>query len=205
MAPIRKTYWHLGANHRLPSDYEIATTRLLYHVERGGFAVELPTSGFHARHQRGSPLASERWEDFADPRGTIVIDDAKTFFATRNRHYDILISEPSNPWVSGVSSLFTREFYQRIRGHLNPGGILVQWFQLYEIDASLVASVMGALGEVFPHYAVFAPSDHDLLIMASSSESALGSKGLLIIQASDFCANLSTSSPKRNAFCQHPP
>ncbi|MEK6243064.1 MAG: spermidine synthase [Pseudomonadota bacterium] len=106
---------------------------------------------------------------FLDPRGKIWIDDAKTFFATRNRRYDILISEPSNPWVSGVSSLFTREFYQRIRGHLNPGGILVQWFQLYEIDASLLASVMRALVEAFPHYVVFAASDHDVLIVASTS------------------------------------
>jgi spermidine synthase len=106
---------------------------------------------------------------FADPRGAILIDDAKTFFSTHNRRYDIVISEPSNPWVSGVSSLFTREFYRRIRGHLNPGGLLVQWFQLYEMDASLLASVMRALGEMFPHYAVFAPSDHDLLIVASAS------------------------------------
>jgi len=105
---------------------------------------------------------------FLDPRGKIWIDDAKTFFSTRGRRYDILISEPSNPWVSGVSSLFTREFYQRIRGHLNPGGILVQWFQLYEIDPSLLASVMRALGEALPHYVVFAPSDHDLLIIASA-------------------------------------
>jgi spermidine synthase len=106
---------------------------------------------------------------FADPRGRILIDDAKTFFSTRNRRYDILVSEPSNPWVSGVSSLFTREFYRRIRSHLNEGGVLVQWFQLYEVDLSLLASVMQALGEAFPHYAVYAPSDHDVLILASMS------------------------------------
>jgi len=106
---------------------------------------------------------------FADPRGAILIDDAKSFFSTRNRSYDLIISEPSNPWVSGVSSLFTREFYRRIRKHLNPGGMLVQWIQLYEIDASLVATVLGALGEEFPHYAVFAASDYDLLIMAGDT------------------------------------
>ncbi len=106
---------------------------------------------------------------FADPRGAILIDDAKTFFSTRNRRYDIIISEPSNPWVSGVSSLFTREFYHRIGRHLAPGGLLVQWFQLYEIDAALLASVMRALGEALPHYAVFAPSDHDLLIVAGTA------------------------------------
>jgi spermidine synthase len=106
---------------------------------------------------------------FADPRGAILIDDAKSFFSTRNRSYDLIISEPSNPWVSGVSSLFTREFYRRIRKHLNPGGMLVQWIQLYEMDPSLVATVLGALGAEFPHYAVFAASDTDLLIMASDA------------------------------------
>jgi predicted membrane-bound spermidine synthase len=107
---------------------------------------------------------------FADPRGSILIDDAKSYFSAHGRRYELIISEPSNPWVSGVASLFTREFYRRIRGHLEPGGMLVQWFQLYEIDPSLVASVMGALAEEFPHYAVFAPSDHDLLIVASERE-----------------------------------
>ena len=106
---------------------------------------------------------------FADPRGAIVIDDAKTFFSTRGLRYDVIVSEPSNPWVSGVSGLFTREFYQRIRRHLAPRGLLVQWIQLYEIDPSLVATVMRALGEAFPDYAVFAASDHDLLIVASEA------------------------------------
>ncbi|HTG96050.1 MAG TPA: hypothetical protein VL982_01250, partial [Burkholderiales bacterium] len=63
---------------------------------------------------------------FADPRGTVFIDDAKSFFSTHHSRYDLIISEPSNPWVSGVSGLFTREFYRRIRNHLNSGGLLVQ-------------------------------------------------------------------------------
>ena len=119
---------------------------------------------------------------FADPRGAILIDDAKTYFAAGRRRYDVIISEPSNPWVSGVSGLFTREFYRRIRGHLAPGGILVQWFQLYEIHPSRVASVMRALGEEFPHYAVFAPSDHDLLIVAGESEIPLPAQARIFEQ-----------------------
>ena len=106
---------------------------------------------------------------FADPRSHIVFDDAKTFFSTYNRRYDIIVSEPSNPWVSGVSSLFTGEFYRLVRRHLNPGGVLVQWFQMYEIDASLVASVLRALGENFPDYAVYAATDSDLLIVAGDT------------------------------------
>ena len=70
MKPARKTYWHLGAGRRLPSDYEIATSRLLYYVDRGGFAVNLPSSDFYARNQRGSLLVSKRWEELCDPRAT---------------------------------------------------------------------------------------------------------------------------------------
>jgi hypothetical protein len=107
---------------------------------------------------------------FADPRSHIVFDDAKTYFSTRNRKYDIIISEPSNPWVSGVSSLFTSEFYRLVRRHLNENGVLVQWFQMYEIDASLIASVLRALGENFPDYAVFASTGSDLLIVAGETQ-----------------------------------
>ena len=107
---------------------------------------------------------------FADPRSHIVFDDAKTFFSTHNSRYDIIVSEPSNPWVSGVSSLFTREFYQLARRYLKPGGILVQWFQLYEIDASLLASVLAALGGEFPDYAIYATTNGDLIIIGGDAE-----------------------------------
>ncbi len=117
--------------------------------------------------QRFSPRNTNA---FADPRSRIIFDDAKTFFSTHNRKYDIIVSEPSNPWVSGVSSLFTGEFYRLARRHLNPDGILVQWFQMYEIDASLVASVLRALGENFPDYAVYAATASDLLIVAGDSK-----------------------------------
>lgn len=106
---------------------------------------------------------------FADPRSRIVFDDAKTYFSTHNERYDIIVSEPSNPWVSGVSSLFTTEFYRHVRRYLNPGGVLVQWFQLYEIDISLVASVIKALAENFPDYAIYAATDSDLLIVAGDA------------------------------------
>ena len=107
---------------------------------------------------------------FSDPRGRIIYDDAKTFFSTWNRKYDVIISEPSNPWVSGVSSLFTGEFYRLAQRHLKPGGVVVQWFQMYEIDVTLVASVMRALGTVFPDYVIYASTNNDLLIVAGDPE-----------------------------------
>ena len=106
---------------------------------------------------------------FLDPRSHIIYDDAKTFFSTWNRKYDIIVSEPSNPWVSGVSSLFTGEFYRLTQRHLKPGGVMVQWFQMYEIDVSLVASVLRTLGATFDDYAIYAATANDLLIVAGDA------------------------------------
>jgi hypothetical protein len=103
---------------------------------------------------------------YRDPRSKIYIEDAKTFFSSHNKRYDIIASEPSNPWVSGVSSLFTEEFYRHIKRHLNDNGLFVQWIQIYEINPPLVASVFKALGRHFSDYAVFAPNDLDLIIVA---------------------------------------
>jgi predicted membrane-bound spermidine synthase len=107
---------------------------------------------------------------FADPRSHIHIDDAKTYFSTHGRRYDVIISEPSNPWVSGVASLFTVEFYRLARRYLERDGVLVQWFQLYETEVSLLASVIAALGQVFPDYVIYTPNDKDLLIVAGEPD-----------------------------------
>lgn len=105
---------------------------------------------------------------FTDVRSHIHIDDAKTYLATRNNKYDIIVSEPSNPWVSGVASLFSQEFYGLARRHLQPGGVFVQWIQLYEIDLRLVASVMKALAPEFSDYVVYAPLGWDLVVVAKN-------------------------------------
>jgi spermidine synthase len=106
---------------------------------------------------------------FKDPRSKIYIDDAKTFFSTRNRNYDIIVSEPSNPWVSGVAGLFSEEFYRLIKRHLQENGLFVQWVQLYEIDVTLVASVLKAISANFADFVIYAPDYGNLLIIAKSS------------------------------------
>ncbi|TMB38799.1 MAG: hypothetical protein E6J58_08120 [Deltaproteobacteria bacterium] len=110
------------------------------------------------------------WNELAysDRRSRIVIDDAKTFFATQTQKYDAILSEPSNPWVSGVAGLFSNEFYRLVRRHLADDGILVQWIQLYEIDVPLVVSVLRAIEANFADYVVYASGDFDLLIAASN-------------------------------------
>lgn len=105
---------------------------------------------------------------FDDPRAQFVHDDAKSYFAAANTRFDLILSEPSNPWVSGVSGLFTDEFYQRVRTFLTPDGVFGQWLHLYEIDDALVLSVIRALHKNFPSYAIFMTADLDVLIVASN-------------------------------------
>ena len=103
---------------------------------------------------------------FEDPRSRIHIDDAKSYFAVHHKHYDIIISEPSNPWVSGVANLFSDEFYRRVRGHLNEDGLLVQWFQLYEIDRTVISSILTAVSRNFDDYVVYASVSYDIILVA---------------------------------------
>jgi spermidine synthase len=103
---------------------------------------------------------------YTDPRSKIYIDDAKTFFSTHNKKYDLIVSVPSNPWVSGVAGLFSEEFYRLIKLHLNENGLFVQWVQLYEIDMDLVGSVLKAISMNFSDFSVYTPEDGDIIIIA---------------------------------------
>jgi predicted membrane-bound spermidine synthase len=105
---------------------------------------------------------------FNDKRSHIFIEDARSFFSTRNKKYDIIVSEPSNPWVSGVSNLFTKEYFSLIRKHLTTNGMLTQWFHLYEMSPDLLASVLKSLGSVFTDYKIFITGS-DIVILASDT------------------------------------
>jgi spermidine synthase len=105
---------------------------------------------------------------FDDKRSTFVIDDAKSYFASAGKKFDVIVSEPSNPWVSGVSGLFTQEFYHRVKLELAPEGVFGQWLHLYELNDSLASSVLAAIDTVFPAYEVFYTSNTDILIVAAN-------------------------------------
>lgn len=104
---------------------------------------------------------------YLDPRSRIIIDDAKSYFSGQQAKYDIIVSEPSNPWISGVGALFSKEFYEFIPRHLDEGGLLLQWIQLYEIDEKLIASILNALTPAFEDYVAYLSNHSDLLIVAS--------------------------------------
>lgn len=106
---------------------------------------------------------------FVDPRSEIHIEDAKTFFSLNNSTYDIIIAEPSNPWVSGVASLFSVEFYETIKRHLEDDGLFVQWIQLYEFDNELATSILKALAINFSNYAIYTTDGSNIIIVAKNA------------------------------------
>ncbi|HEY6892798.1 MAG TPA: spermine synthase, partial [Rhodanobacteraceae bacterium] len=103
---------------------------------------------------------------YTDPRARIHFEDAKAYFASHASKYDVIISEPSNPWVTGVAGLFSKEWYRFVPRHLKEGGLYVQWIQLYEINEELVATIVNALNESFQDFRVFMASDYDMIIVA---------------------------------------
>ena len=105
---------------------------------------------------------------YDDPRIHIFIDDAQTFFLTNRRQYDLMISVLSNPWVSGVASLFSHEFYSKMRRYMKPGGLWVQWIQTYEFNDLLFLNILKALDITFPYVSLYkAPEEPDIIIIAS--------------------------------------
>jgi SAM-dependent methyltransferase len=105
---------------------------------------------------------------FEDPRSHIHIDDAKAYFAATGASYDLIVSEPSNPWVSGVANLFSVEFYREIRRYLSEGGVFAQWVHAYELGDDLVITILAALDRAFVDYHVYRIGLGDWLVVASA-------------------------------------
>lgn len=130
---------------------------------------------------------------FADARATYVFDDAKSYFSYRRERFDVVFSEPSNPWVSGTASLFTREFYERVTRFLTEGGVLAQWMHIYELNDDLFLSVISALDAVFPSYRAYLVGDADVAIVASLRE--LREPDWSVVETETF-RELTTSAPR---------
>lgn len=102
-------------------------------------------------------------------RFKVVFGDGRTVLQTSQRKFDLIISEPSNPWLAGVSNLFTREFFLAAHEHLNEGGVLAQWIQTYNFKIDDYALIVRTLRTVFPHAGVVClTKGADTVLLASN-------------------------------------
>jgi spermidine synthase len=102
-----------------------------------------------------------------NPKVHITIGDAREVLLTARDHYDLIASEPSNPFRAGVASLFTREYYQAASQRLTEGGLFLQWVQLYEIDAPTLKTVYATLASVFPYVEAWEAGGSDLVLVGA--------------------------------------
>jgi spermidine synthase len=102
-----------------------------------------------------------------DPRLALRVTDARHHLALVGRRYDLVISQPSNPWMAGVASLFTRDFFALARDRLREGGLFCQWMQVYGMAVEDVRGVVGGFADVFPASALFQLAEGDLLLVGA--------------------------------------
>lgn len=107
-----------------------------------------------------------------DPRVHVTFDDARNFLFTTREKYDLIVSEPSNPWIAGVATLFTREFYQAVRARLAPGGVFVQWMQAYSLFPDDLRMIFATFLSEFQGATLWHGDAPDLILMAPSPPAA---------------------------------
>ena len=104
-----------------------------------------------------------------NPKVLRHIGDARNILLSKKGTYDVIVSEPSNPWIAGVSTLFTKEFYELAKAKLSPGGIFCQWAQLYELGTPNVKMIYNTFSGSFKHVYAFTPGDQttDTILIGS--------------------------------------
>ncbi|MEO8033103.1 MAG: fused MFS/spermidine synthase, partial [Acidobacteriota bacterium] len=112
-------------------------------------------------------MAAVNHDVLKNPKVHVHIADAREVLLTTRERYDIIFSEPSNPYRAGIASLFTREFYQAASDRLQTGGIFLQWVQAYDIDARTVKTIYATIGSIFSHVETWQTGEGDLLLLAT--------------------------------------
>ena len=102
-------------------------------------------------------FGDENHHVFDNPKAHLVFDDARHFLQTTQETFDIITSDPIHPWVRGAATLYSEEYLQLVRAHLNPGGVVTQWVPLYETDIPSVKSELGTFVSVFPDTTLWSP------------------------------------------------
>ena len=116
-------------------------------------------------------------DPLSDPRVRLIVNDARSGLQLSRQRYDVIISQPSHPWTTGSSHLFSREFFAQARDRLTADGLLMQWIGLEFTDAGLLRSILATMSDVFPTLEVYSPAHHNALLL-------VGANGAIDLEAS---------------------
>jgi spermidine synthase len=116
-----------------------------------------------------SYFAAVNRDVMAKPNVNVIVGDAREALVASGPEYDLIVSEPSNPYRAGIATLFTRDYYQAVQGRLAQGGLFAQWLQSYEVDSQTIQRVYATLASVFPYVETWMTSPNDLLFVCQQS------------------------------------
>jgi spermidine synthase len=108
-----------------------------------------------------------------DPRTRLIVADARNFLLTTPSEFDVITSEPSNPWIGGVAALFSREFFEIARGRLRPGGVMVQWVHSYGLAPQDLGMIVATFRSVFPATSLWQVARGDYLLVGQAQATPL--------------------------------
>lgn len=118
----------------------------------------IEAANFFAEYNRGV---------LTNARMQMCYEDARTVLKLSPQRYDVIIAEPSNPWTVGVGSVFSKEFYEMCAGKLKEGGIMTQWFHVYEMHDGIVGLVLRTFGTVFPYFEIWDCNNGDIVMLGA--------------------------------------
>ena len=108
-----------------------------------------------------------------DPRLSLMVGDGRSFLRGTTARYDVIVSEPSNPWVRGMAGLFSAEFFTLVRDRLRPGGVVLQWLQAYNLAPDDMRMIVATFRSVFPDVSLWQSAPGDLLLLGRVEASPL--------------------------------
>ena len=137
---------------------------LTHPVERADvleISREVVEASGYFRHENHNAIENDRTH--------LIVGDGRTHLMLTDRQYDVIVSEPSNPWMAGIASLFTHEFFAAARERLRPGGVLCQWAHTYDISTHDLQSIVATFVSVFPDGTLWLVGDGDVLLIGSNA------------------------------------
>ena len=128
--------------------------------------------------EAGKFFAEENGDCLNDKRLEILVDDANAALRSSDEKYDVIVSEPSNPWIAGIGNLFSQEYFEMCKNKLNDDGIMVQWYHLYESNDNIVKLVLNTFKSVFPYAQIWNGVSNDIILIGAKGRPILNLQNL---------------------------
>ena len=122
-------------------------------------------------------FGKQNYDVLHDRRTRMVYDDARHYIFTTRDRFDVITTDPIHPWVKGTSTLYSKEYYELVKAHLNPGGVVAQWLPIYDSDSETIKTELATFFDVFPSGTIWSNNlngdGYDLVLIGQADASVI--------------------------------